>query len=78
MLMRIVLGFTAAYICFGGAFAVPFLVRGVTRIDPASHGSSWRFRLLIMPGVVALWPVLAVKWRRVASIPTQGREGVHG
>ena len=41
-----------------------FFVDGVPRIDPAARGTGWGFRLLVFPGVVALWPLLAVRWMR--------------
>lgn len=41
-----------------------FLARGIARLDPAARGSSIAFRLLIAPGVVALWPVLLVRLAR--------------
>jgi hypothetical protein len=50
------------YLAMGVAFGIPFVWRGVHRIDPAAPGSTWGFRLLILPGVVALWPLLAVRW----------------
>ncbi len=54
----------AAYLACGFAFAIPFVLKGARRVDPhAAHGS-WGFRLLIIPGVMALWPLL---WRRWAS-----------
>jgi hypothetical protein len=53
---------SAAYAVLGLLFAGPFLVRGVTRLDPAARGTSLAFRLAILPGTVALWPVLARKW----------------
>jgi hypothetical protein len=52
----------AGYAVLGALFAGPFLIRGVTRLDPAARGTSLAFRLAILPGTVALWPVLARKW----------------
>ena len=54
----------AAHLALGALFALPFLARGVALIDPATRGSSPWFRVLILPGVAALWPVLAVRWAR--------------
>jgi hypothetical protein len=52
----------AGYLGAGLLFGVAFISVGVVRIDPAARGTSAAFRLLIMPGTVALWPVLAAKW----------------
>ena len=47
------------YLICGLAFAVPFAFFGVGKIDPhAAHGT-WGFRLLIVPGTILLWPILA-------------------
>jgi hypothetical protein len=50
------------YAAAGLLFAVPFLWRGVARLDPVASGSPLGFRLIILPGVVALWPLLAWRW----------------
>jgi hypothetical protein len=60
-ILTVVLGL---YFAVGLLFAVPFVLRGVSRIDPVAGGSSWGFRLIILPGVVALWPLLLNRWRR--------------
>ncbi|MDX2154193.1 MAG: hypothetical protein SFV54_25860 [Bryobacteraceae bacterium] len=54
----------AAYFVIGLLFAVAFVFRGVDAIDPVARGASFWFRLLILPGSVALWPLLLVRWRR--------------
>ena len=50
----------------GLAFAVLFAWRGAGVLDPAAQGGTWGFRLLILPGVAALWPLMWLKWRRGA------------
>jgi hypothetical protein len=52
------------YLIVGLLFGLAFVTVGVTRIDPAARRTTAWFRLLILPGCVALWPVLAVKWVR--------------
>lgn len=52
------------YLCVGAVFGITFVWRGVDRIDPAAHGAPRIFRLLILPGTIALWPTLALRWRR--------------
>lgn len=50
------------YLVCGFVFAVPFVLVGVKKIDPhAAHGS-WGFRLLIIPGAMAFWPLLLRRW----------------
>jgi hypothetical protein len=62
------------YLAAGMVFATAFLTRGIERIDPAAHGSSAAFRLLLAPGVAALWPILARRWLSGATGPPQERD----
>ena len=55
----------------GAIFAVPFVIRGVDRLDPDAHGSGWGFRLILLPGVAALWPLLAWRLIRRAGPPEE-------
>lgn len=48
----------------GLLFALPFLACGLQRIDSAARGSRLAFRLIILPGTVALWPLLLRHWLR--------------
>jgi hypothetical protein len=52
------------YAACGLGFGVAFVGWGVGRIDPAARGAPPAFRVIILPGVVALWPVLALQWAR--------------
>jgi hypothetical protein len=52
------------YLLCGLVFAIPFAFLGVGKIDPhAAHGS-WGFRLLIIPGTMFFWPMLAHRWMK--------------
>lgn len=51
------------YLAIGVLFALPFLRFGVQRIDPTAEHGTLGFRLLILPGTVALWPLLALRLR---------------
>ncbi|NWG46542.1 MAG: hypothetical protein HXY25_08345 [Alphaproteobacteria bacterium] len=68
----------AAYLCAGALFALVFLWRGVEMLDPAARGTGAGFRLILLPGTLALWPVLALRWL-LARAPAGGhpasREG---
>jgi hypothetical protein len=55
----IVLG---AYLICGLLFAIPFVVMGAGKIDSQARHGGWGFRLLIIPGAMALWPLLARRW----------------
>jgi hypothetical protein len=73
ILARLIVAGAAAYAALGAAFAAAFVTRGVSRIDPGAKGSQWGFRLLIVPGVVALWPYLLGRWASGALAPPDER-----
>ena len=59
------------YLLCGFVFAIPFVLVGVRRIDPhAAHGS-WGFRVLIIPGTMFLWPLLARRWMKGVHEPPE-------
>jgi hypothetical protein len=62
--MIIILLLPAIYLLCGLIFAIPFVLKGVDRVDEGAHGSSVGFRLIILPGVMIFWPVLFKKWIR--------------
>lgn len=63
-IVSIVLQVVATYLALGIAVALPFLILGVGRVDPAAKGAPLAFRVLVFPGVVALWPYLLRLWIR--------------
>jgi len=61
------------YLACGLVFAVAFICRGIKQIDPhAAHGS-WGFRLLIIPGTIAFWPLLLSRWVKGIHQPPEER-----
>lgn len=52
------------YLGLGLVFGLAFIIKGAPAIDPAARGAGWGFRLTILPGAAALWPVLLAKWLR--------------
>ena len=64
-----------AYFAAGLVFAVAFITAGVQRVDPAARGASWGFRLLILPGAAALWPLLLARW--VRGVPPPEERNAH-
>jgi hypothetical protein len=61
------------YLALGAAFAVAFAIAGVQRIDPAARGAGWGFRLIILPGAAALWPLLLRRWLSGDTAPPRER-----
>ena len=73
MIAAILLSIAAIYLLCGFLFALPFVLIGVGRIDPhAAHGS-WGFRVLIIPGTMLFWPLLARRWLRGIHQPPEER-----
>lgn len=52
------------YTLFGVVFGTAFVIFGIHRVDPVATGAPFGFRLLVLPGAAALWPVLLVRWMR--------------
>lgn len=50
------------YLAIGFLFALVFVIKGVQKVDAGAEDASWSFRLLILPGTMALWPILLLKW----------------
>jgi len=60
------------YAGLGFIFAVPFVCFGVQQLDSEAQGSGIGFRLLILPGVSAFWPMFLCRWiRRIAEPPVE-------
>ena len=70
--MDLLLLILAIYLLLGALFALPFVFVGVNQIDSSASDSSLTFRLVIMPGVIALWPLMLLKWlgaRKQLDVP---------
>jgi len=55
------------YAAAGVVFGIVFVARGVSRVDEHAAGAGLGFRLIIFPGVAALWPLLLSRWIRARS-----------
>jgi hypothetical protein len=53
-----------AYCATGIFFGVLFITYGISRVDPVARGARLGFRVIVLPGVVALWPFLLIRWAR--------------
>ena len=56
----------ASYLYFAiGAVLLPWWhIRGLRRLDASAAGGPWGFRVMISPGLVALWPWLIARARK--------------
>ena len=61
----------ALYVTLGTIFGVIFVLRGAGRVDPSAIGAPWGFRLLILPGSIALWPLLLRRWVVGGGVPVE-------
>lgn len=54
----------------GLMFSLAFVTLGAGQIDDRAREGGWGFRLLLIPGSIALWPYLAQRWWRAAGKAT--------
>ena len=59
------------YLAGGLVFAIAFALVGVKRIDPHAASGTRGFRLLIIPGAMAFWPLLLRRRRSGATHPPE-------
>lgn len=64
-----VVGAAGIYLAVGLGFAVAFVTRGIGRLDPRTRDATWGFRLVVLPGAMALWPLLLARWLGGAAGP---------
>ena len=59
------------YVAIGLLVGLVYLFGGAGRIDPAARGKGMplRVRLLILPGVLGLWPLMLAKLFRQTEPP---------
>ena len=61
---EIILIIAAVYLALGVLFLIPFLMKGIYKMDEGAHGSTIGFKIIIIPGVIVFWPVLLSKWMK--------------
>ena len=70
-LAGIIIAAAVAYAVTGIVAAVGFLLTGLDRIEPSARGSQ-AFRLLLLPGLVLLWPLVLWRWRVASANTAEG------
>ena len=63
--VELFVGGLVAYALTGAAFSAVFVLFGIHRVYPVAEHSPIGFRLIVMPGVVALWSLFLGRWLRV-------------
>ena len=61
-IVTIIFYIVAVYLAMGFLFMIPFIIKGINKIDEGAHGGSIGFRIIIVPGVIVFWIVLLNKW----------------
>ena len=69
MMIETILTIILIYLLFGLLFAIPFVIKGVGKIDEGAKDSTIGFRIIILPGVIVFWPFLLWKWINVKTMP---------
>ena len=70
-LAQVVVGVFELYALAGFAFAVIVLTTAVSRLDPGVAAAPKTLRLLLLPGIAALWPLFASRWIRGMKPPVE-------
>ena len=63
-MIEIILIIVAIYLLGGVLFVIPFLMKGLNKIDEGANGSTIGFKIIVIPGVIVFWPVLLAKWMK--------------
>ena len=68
---QVVVALFELYVLGGVGFALLFLPRAIVRLDHRLEGAPRTLRLLILPGVAALWPLFAKRWMTGSPEPIE-------
>jgi hypothetical protein len=61
-MVEVVLIIVSLDLLLGALFVIPFLMKGLTKVDEGAHGGSIGFKIIIIPGVIVFWPMLLRRW----------------
>lgn len=50
------------YLVVGLIFAIIFLIKGISKVDSNMNGASIGVKLLLLPGLIFLWPYFLYRW----------------
>ena len=66
-IVSILLMAAGLYLLIGLVFFIPFIRKGVHTFDDGVAAAPFMMKVLIFPGIVALWPLLLSKWRKAVK-----------
>ena len=76
MAAAIIVDCVTAWLATGVLVGVAFLFLGIDRVDHAARGA-YAFRPLLLPGLVLLWPFVAVALVRAGAVMRRRHRDVH-
>ncbi len=68
---RIFVWFVQGYLAFGVILSVPLALFFLHHIDPAARGGTWGFRIIVLPGLILLWPLFLGRLVSKRVAPTE-------
>jgi len=68
---QLVIVIVKGYLMCGLAFAIPFLLFGIHRVDHSAKDSTMPFKLMVLPGTMLFWPLLLTRLIRGKEKPTE-------
>lgn len=70
---HLILALAGLYVSLGVFVALGVLLGGLGKIDHAVSESTWGFKMLVVPGLAALWPLMLMRWIRGTGHPPSER-----
>jgi hypothetical protein len=67
MAAALLLAGAACYFGIGLVVALLFVTFGIARVDGGATGAPIGFRLIIIPAVAILWPLVLRRWRNACA-----------
>ena len=68
LIVSLVLSVIGIYLLIGVVAYFPLLRKAIPSFDDSMHETPLLFKILIFPGVVALWLPLFLKWRKEKDV----------
>ncbi len=65
--LQIILIILLIFLIIGILFTFFFISRGLEKVDEDTKGSTWGFKVIIIPGCILLWPFLLRKWLQASK-----------